>query len=130
MVDQITYWYRPNPANAGSDGGTTGNNPLQGQPVLAPGLVSQDKVFLTVFVAEASDVTVQIGNSLPTTLHAATVGINHFSVPFQGQTGLVHFTIMRDGQTVVQCTGPEITSQCKDGLVNWNAVVGSSENSS
>ncbi|KAL9112318.1 MAG: hypothetical protein Q9227_003436 [Pyrenula ochraceoflavens] len=124
--DTITYWYRKNPANSGSSDGTTGNNPQQGQQVLPPGEVSQDKVFLTVLVSAPSQVSVQIGSNQATTLNAQTVGINHFSVPFNGQTGAVSLGIQRGGQTVAEATGPEITTDCLDGNVNWNAVVGSS----
>lgn len=127
--DTITYWYRPNPTTSGSDGGTTGNNPQQGQQAVNPALLSLDKVFLTVLVSEPSTITVQIGDALPTYLCAVTAGINHFSVPFLGQTGPVEFAIVRDGQTVVSATGPEITDQCENGLINWNAVVGSSDTS-
>lgn len=124
--DKITYWYRPNPANAGSSDGTTGNNPSY-QEALSPALVSQDKVFLTVLVSEPSTITVQIGDAEQTVLRAVTAGINHFSVPFNGETGPVHFAIVRDGQPVVMTTGPAITDQCGDGAVNWNAIVGSSD---
>jgi len=125
--DKITYWYRVNPSTAGSTGGTTGNNPAMGQPVLNPGLVSQDKVFLTVLVQEPSDITVQIGDAKPTKLRAKTAGINHFSVPFNGQTGPVTLAIIRNGRKIVTATGPEITEQCVDGEINWNPYVGSSD---
>lgn len=82
-----------------------------------------------MLVSEPSTITVQIGDALPTYLRAVTAGINHFSVPFLGQTGPVEFAIVRDGQTVVSATGPEITDQCENGLINWNAVVGSSDTS-
>lgn len=124
--DIITYWYRPNPSSAGSAGGTTGNNPAMGQPIVAPGQVSQDKVFVTVLVQEPSQVTVTIGNAT-TTLDANHAGINHFSVPFDGRTGPVELAIVRSGQTVVSTMGPAITTECTDGLVNWNAIVGSTK---
>lgn len=124
--DIITYWYRRNPSNSGSSGGTTGNNPSLGQPVLNPGIVSQDKVFLTILVMEPSSLDVKIGAFPPTTLRALTAGISHFSVPFNGQTGPVKMTISRSGQEIVSTTGPDITDQCVNGEVNWNAFVGSS----
>lgn len=97
-----------------------------GQKELNPGQVSQDRVFVTVLVTAPSSVHVQIGGHAPTVLRACTAGINHFSVPFNGQTGPVKMTIMRDGHEIVGTTGPAITDQCVDGKVNWNAVVGSS----
>jgi Glycosyl hydrolase family 71 len=124
--EAITYWYKVNPGRSGSTGGTTGNNPGQGQPAMAPQLVSQDKVFLSVLVAEPSDVTVSIGGGYRTLLRAMSSGINHFSVPLQGQTGAVDIRVMREGEEIVSTTGPEITDSCRDGLVNWNAYVGSS----
>jgi hypothetical protein len=124
--DTITYWYRLNPSDAGNPGGTTGNNPAMGQPAVAPAQVSQDKVFITVLVQAPSQVTVQIGGAEVTTLDANHAGINHFSVPFNGQTGEASFAIVRNGQQVANATGPAITSECADGLINWNAYVGSS----
>lgn len=129
-VDALTYWYRLNPSDAGSSGGTTGNNPAMGQPVLNPGAVSQDKVFVTAVVTAPSEVTIQIGTNAATTFHANHIGINHFSVPFNGHTGPVHFAIVRKGHTVASATGPAITNDCQDGRVNWNAYVGSSNTTS
>jgi len=97
-----------------------------GQKELNPGQVSQDRVFVTVLVTAPSGVQVQIGDHVPTVLRACAAGINHFSVPFNGQTGPVKMAIMRDGHEIVTTTGPAITDQCVDGKVNWNAVVGSS----
>lgn len=127
LEDKITYWYRVNPSTAGNAGGTTGDNPAMGQPVLDPGLVSQDKVFVTVLVREPSDVAVQIGEAEPAFLRATTTGINHFSVPFGNQTGPVTISIFRDCEEIVTSTGPEITDKCVDGEINWNAFVGSSD---
>jgi Glycosyl hydrolase family 71 len=124
--EAITYWYKVNPGWSGSTGGTTGNNPGQGQPAVAPQFVSQDKVFVSVLVAQPSDVAVQIGGGQPTPLRAMLSGINHFSVPLNGQTGAVHVKVLRNGAEIVSATGPEITTACKDGLINWNAYVGSS----
>ena len=125
----ISYWYRKNPSNSGSTDGTTGNNPSQGQPSLSPSQVSQDKVFVTVLVNQPSQVNVQIGSNQPTQLNAPSAGVNHFSVPFNGQEGPVSFSIERNGQTVVSATGPAIANP-SDGVVNWNAVVGSSDQGS
>jgi hypothetical protein len=127
QAETITYWYRRNPSNSGSTDGTTGNNPQLGQPALPPAEVSQDKIFITVLVKEASEVNVQIGGGQPTTLQAENAGVSHFSVPFSGQTGKVTVAVIRGGQTVVQTEGPEITDNCDQGRVNWNAFVGESD---
>lgn len=124
--EAITYWYKLNPGLSGYNGGTTGNNPNQGQTPVAPQLVSQDKVFVSVLVAEPSDVLVSIGGGKPTPLRAMYSGINHFSVPLEGRTGDVSITVERNGHEVVSTTGQPVTTQCKNGLVNWNAFVGSS----
>lgn len=126
--EKITYWYKLNPANSGSSGGTTGNNPAQGQPALAPQQVSQDIVSLSVLVKEPSDVNVQIGSGSPTNLRAMTAGINHFRVPFNGQTGAVSINVMRSGQQIKSATGPAIAAP-SNGIVNWNAYVGSDSGS-
>ncbi|KKK18527.1 hypothetical protein AOCH_005654 [Aspergillus ochraceoroseus] len=86
-TDKIVYWYRLNPSHSGSANGTTGNNPKMGQPELKPGEVSQDRVFVSVLVTQPSDVYVQIGQATPTVLLAGEPGVNHYSVPFHGQTG-------------------------------------------
>lgn len=126
-AERINYWYRLNPSTSGSANGTTGNNPVMGQKEIEPGQVSQDRVFLSALVFEPRTVKVQIGDNTPTILSACTAGINHFSVPFNGQTGPVRMVIMQDECEIVTVTGPVITDQCTDGMVDWNAVVGSSD---
>lgn len=98
-----------------------------GQEEMEPGQVSQDRVFLSVLVTAPSTVCVQIGGHESTTLHAYMAGIHHFSVPFDGQTGPVQITLSRSQSEIVSTIGPEITDQCVDGTVNWNAIVGSSD---
>ncbi|KAL4788454.1 glycosyl hydrolase family 71-domain-containing protein [Aspergillus varians] len=114
--DKIVYWYRLNPSNSGSSGGTTGNNPNAGQPELKPGEVMQDRVFVSVLVTEPSQVYVQIGHAAPTVIPADVRGLSHFSVPFNGQTGPVKFAIVRHGREMAVTWGPAITGNCTDGL--------------
>ena len=127
VADKIVYWYRVNPSHAGSANGTTGNNPAMGQEEMMPGQVAQDRVFVSATVEDASEILVQIGYSPPTVLQASGPGINHFSVPFNGQTGPVRIVMMRNHREVAAAVGPAITDECKDGNVNWNAYVGSSD---
>ena len=122
---KIAYSHRPNPSNAGSADGTTGNDPSGGQVGYDPSMVSQDQISLDVLVKAAADVTVQIGDNPVNVLRATHAGVNHFSIPFQGQTGNVTYTVSRYGMTILQHTGAEISSDCDGGLVNWNAIVGS-----
>lgn len=79
-----------------------------------------------MLVSAPSEVSVQIGSSSAKKLSAKNAGINHFSVPFDGQLGKVNIVVSRDGKEVAKATGPEITDECKDGKVNWNAITGSS----
>ncbi|PYI12183.1 glycoside hydrolase [Aspergillus sclerotiicarbonarius CBS 121057] len=127
VADKIVYWYRLNPSHAGSANGTTGNNPAMGQEEMMPGQVAQDRIFVSAAVEDASEIFVQIGYSPPTVLQASGPGINHFSVPFNGQTGPVRIVMMRNYREVAAAVGPAITDECKDGNVNWNAYVGSSD---
>lgn len=124
--DVITFWYRRTPSYAGHTGGTTGNNPAQGQRELPPGEVSEDKIFLSVLVAAPSEIRIAIGEAEPTTRYANTPGVNHFSVPFDNRYGPVKITVLRDGSEVVSTDGPAITEETTNGKVNWNAFVGSS----
>ena len=97
-----------------------------GQKTLPPGEVSQDRVFVTAFVLEPSDVRVQIGDVIPTVMRARVPGLNHFSVPFKGRTGRVKLAIERGHRQIATAVGPAITDQCEQGNVDWNAFVGSS----
>lgn len=94
---------------------------------MPPGEVAQDRVFVSAFVPEPSDLYVQIGENPPTVLSAQAAVINHFSVPFNGQTGCVRFTIVRDKEEMASAVGPAITTQCRHNKVDWNAYVGSSD---
>ncbi|EEH09577.1 glycosyl hydrolase [Histoplasma capsulatum G186AR] len=124
LSDTFSYWYRRNPGKSGSADGTTGNNPAFGQQPLDPAVVSEDKVFITAFVSAPSEIAVKIGQSRTTSLQASFAGINHMNVPFGGNTGPVNIKIMRDGVQIADTTGPEITNDCFEGKVMWNAFVG------
>ena len=123
--EKIIYAHKPNPSAAGSTDGTMGNPSFQ-SPQYPPSQVSLDAISLDVIVAEPSDVSVQIGDNPPTLLQATTAGPNHFLVYFNGQTGNVTYTVSRNGQVVTSTTGAAITEDCVNGMVNWNAVVGTS----
>jgi hypothetical protein len=122
--ESIVYSHKLNPADSGSADGTIGNAPYQ--QTYSPGTVSLDAIGVDAIVAEPSTVTVQIGDNPPTTLQATTAGVNHFLVYMNGQTGPVTYSIVRDGVAIVSVTGATITTDCTDGIVNWNAYVGTS----
>ncbi|GMG54326.1 unnamed protein product [Aspergillus oryzae var. brunneus] len=117
---------QPPLVQSGSADGTTGNNPGIGQPEMKPHELSQDKVFVSAFVTEPSEVHVQIGPGPHSVLDAAAPGLNHGSFSFKGQTGPVRISIVRGNREIVATTGPAITEQCAGGVVDWNAYVGSS----
>ncbi|KAI9831143.1 MAG: hypothetical protein M1819_005231 [Sarea resinae] len=123
--DTMSYWYRLTPVEACSDSqGTTGGDTAY-EASVNPDNVVQDKIFLDALVTAAADVSVQVGSNSPTSLRALHAGVNHFSVPFNGQTGNVTFTISRNGATVVSGTGPAISTDCpQGGKTNFNAYVG------
>lgn len=123
-TDQLVWTHRPNPAASGSDGGTTGNNPAY-QTTYPPGDISQDVIQVDAILTGPATVTVQIGSNSATTLSALNAGVNHFSVPFNGQTGSVTYTVSRDNVNVLSVTGIDIAAPAS-GNVNWNAVVGTS----
>ncbi|MCJ1398832.1 hypothetical protein MMC11_002033 [Xylographa trunciseda] len=125
--EKIIWAHKINPANSGSASGTVGNNANDNdQTIYPPGQLNLDAINLDVIVQEPSQVTVQIGNNPPSVLQANVAGPNHFLVYWNGQTGTVTYTVSRNGQTVLSTTGATITSDCVNGIVNWNAVVGSS----
>ncbi|RAL62377.1 hypothetical protein DID88_004943 [Monilinia fructigena] len=124
-TDSMQYWYRTSPSISGTFGGVLGNNPTQGQAEYSPSLLAQDKIFFTALLQSAADVQVQIGNS-PARNYNGTAGLNHWSQPFNGQTGNVTFSIVRNGETVKSESGTEITgvSSVLGGLTNFNCWVG------
>ena len=124
--EQISYWYKLAPSTSGTVDGTTGNDPAEGQTEVSPLAVSQDMIFATIYVSQASDFSIQVGDNTATSLTASTAGLNHFSVDMNGQTGNITFTISRNGQTIVTTTGPELVASPANGIVNFNAYVGSS----
>lgn len=122
--EKVVYYHKPNPSASCSDGGTAGNQ--RDDTPYSIKDVSLDQVSVDVLISEPAEVSVQIGDSDPTIEKAKNAGANHFAVPFNGRTGKVTVTIVRGGHSVVSATGTEISNDCKDGLINWNAVVAGS----
>ncbi|RKU46597.1 hypothetical protein DL546_006064 [Coniochaeta pulveracea] len=108
----VTFWYRPNPAAACSDGHTKANTASKLQLEFPAGQAAGDAVFYTAQLASLfATVTVSIGG-------VSTAG-TWSDVP----DGPVQVTLSRGGKTLATATGKSITSSCS--LVNWNAWVGS-----
>jgi glucan endo-1,3-alpha-glucosidase len=124
--DQMQYWYRLSPASGGDACGVLGNDPDQGQTEVDPNTIAQDAVFFSALLTADATVQVQIGSGSPTQFDGVK-GINHFSQAFNGQTGAVAFSIIRDGATVGNGTGAAITSSTSlsNGCTNYNAWAGS-----
>ena len=122
--EKVVYYHKPNPSESCSDGGTVGNQP--GDTPYSIKEVSLDQVSVDVLISQPAEVSVLIGDHDPTIEQAGNAGLNHFAVPFNGRTGKVTITVSRDGRSVVSATGTEISIDCQNGLVNWNAVVAGS----
>ncbi|KAF1949169.1 glycoside hydrolase [Byssothecium circinans] len=123
-TEKISYWYRLYPAAAGSANGVVCNAPWQQN--YAPSECLQDKVFFTALIRSLpATVTVQIGTNAATSFTATKTGLNHFSQPFNGQTGAVSVKIVRNGAVVVQGSSRQISSGPSNGIQNFNAWVDS-----
>lgn len=125
--DQVQYWYRPSPAAAESTCGVVGNNDQQGQQEYSPSEVLEDGVFFSALLQSDAEVVVSIG-STGESIFQGKAGINHWSLPFGGNTGAPSFKVVRDGVTVAHGTGAkDITaaSTLSNGCANYNAFVGS-----
>ncbi|RDW82909.1 hypothetical protein BP5796_04400 [Coleophoma crateriformis] len=123
--DLMQYWYRTAPTTGGSAGTVTGNIASQGQEVVSPDAVMQDKVFFSALLKDSATVQVQIGTNAAVS-YRGTKGVNHWSQPFNGQTGNVTFSVVRKGAVVKQGKGAKITAttQLASGLTNFNTWVG------
>ena len=122
----MQYWYRLAPAAGGSECGVQGNNYQQGQTEVDPNTIVEDGVFFSALLMSDAQVTVQIGSNTPVTYNGVA-GINHWSQPFNGQTGVPTFAVVRNNVVVKSNTGAEIsaTTDLSNGCTNYNAWVGS-----
>ncbi|CAK1363204.1 Mutanase [Cercospora beticola] len=127
--ETLEYWYRLSPKNACGDGGTSGNTASHGQQQYRAAEVVQDNVFFTALLDSPADAIVTIGgvNTTATWRNKPSGGrgLYHGSVPFNGRTGQVSISVVRNGNTVIQQTGKPISTSCQNGVTNWNAWVGS-----
>lgn len=122
----MQYWYRTAPVAAGNTCGVVGNSAGNGQSTTTPAQVLEDGVFFSALLTSAAQVQVQIGSGQAVTFQGSA-GINHWSVPFKGQTGEPKFSVLKGGSVVKSGTGAAITTgtSLADGCANYNAWVGS-----
>lgn len=121
--DKVVFYHKPNPSTSCSDGGTLGYQPGSGDAPSTIEQVSLDNISVIVLSTDAADVSVQVGSNAPTSLRADSAGAHHFAVDFTGQTGSVTVTVTRNGRAVATATDPGISTDCPDGLTNFNAIV-------
>lgn len=119
----MTFWYRDSPASSGDSDWVVANNKNHEQTELKSRDVVQDKIFISALLKAPSDIYVQIGSSPKGLPFRGQKGFNHWSKPFNGQTGETTFTIERDGKTVSREKGRPIKN--RGGRTNFNAWVGS-----
>ena len=127
LRDQMQYWYHTAPVAGGSECGVIGNNPGNGQTQVDPNTIVEDGVFFSALLMSDATVTVQIGSN-PAVSYSGSQGINHWSQPFNGQTGVPVFSVVRNGATVGSSSNAApITSSTilSNGCTNYNAWVGS-----
>lgn len=128
--ESLIAWHRLQPAQACSDGNTTGNTAGYFQHEFVPHSIAQDKIFFSALLASRVNVSVQIGDAVLTPewkyVPEGEVGLHHGSVSFSGHTGTTIVNIWRDGKIIAAAYGNTITNDCsKTGnRENWNAWVG------
>lgn len=126
IFDKMTFWYRDAPASGGDCSYVSGNNGNQGQREYDPKTVVQDKIFFSALLKAPAEIQVQIGSS-PATTYKGKKGFNHWSQPFDGQTGETTFSVVRRGELVYSEKGRPIAAATtlSSGKTNFNAWVGS-----
>jgi len=89
--------------------------------------------FFTALLDSTATFSVTIGSTVQTGSWSSTPsggsGLYHGKVAFSGNVGPVTVTINRNGGSVVSVTGSSITTDCTDGVENWNAAVFTSDSS-
>lgn len=129
----LTVWHRPQPAAAVSSDGTTGNTASQHRIEFSLTKMVQDHIFFSALLGSPAKVTVTVGGvALPASWARqpeGDVGIYHGSVLFESHREEVAVTLHRNSRKVAQAQGSSISTDCTQGLRNWNAWVGSSGDS-
>lgn len=124
----LTVWHRPQPASACGTGRTSGNTASQLQIEFPPAEMVEDRIFYSALLGSPASVTVSIGVSQQGNWEwkpDGGVGIYHGSVPFGSSLGEVVVTLSRSGTQISEVSGSTISTDCVNGLENWNAWMGS-----
>lgn len=126
----IVAWWRPNPNNVCSDGGTSANTASQLQLEFQPNNILEDAVFFSALLQGREDkVDVYVGDEpSPAGFFMSPeggAGLFHGSVALNGRRGPVRIDIWRGGKVVANLVGKmDITDKCSaGGLANYNAYV-------
>ncbi|KAM5358880.1 hypothetical protein ACJZ2D_014902 [Fusarium nematophilum] len=125
----LVAWYRLTPASACSTGGTTGNTAAQLQPEMAPGELSQDKIFFSAVLTSLLTPRVTIDGQVRIAdwddVPYGVVGMYHGSYAYNGRVGKVLIELV-DSNGAVHATlyGAELTKICEKGITNWNPWAG------
>jgi glucan endo-1,3-alpha-glucosidase len=124
--DQMQYWYRLSPLAGGSECSVVGNDPDDGQTEYDANEMFEDRVYFSALLMSAATVEVAIGDNAAVS-YDGVAGFNHWDQEFNGQTGAVTFSVIRDGVTVNSGTGASITTDTalSNGCTNYNAWAGS-----
>lgn len=127
--ESIIAWYRLAPAAACGSGGTSGNTASQLQIEFPPAEIAQDRIFFSAVLGSFSGAVVSIGGDAHTvgwsSVPGDDVGVYYGSVAFDGRTGPVTVSLMRDNVIIATIEGKAISESCTNGIQNWNAWVGS-----
>ncbi|KAH7320769.1 glycosyl hydrolase family 71-domain-containing protein [Stachybotrys elegans] len=122
-------WYRLTPASACGTGGTTGNTAAQLQPEMAPGELSQDKIFFSAVLTGILLPRITINGRTEVLkwddVPYGLVGMYHGSYAYNGRTGKVLLELIdTDGRVFATLPGLDLRNSCSKGITNWNPWVG------
>ncbi|KAL4911468.1 hypothetical protein BDW74DRAFT_164932 [Aspergillus multicolor] len=127
--EKLVAWYRLTSGTACDSGGSSGNTASQLQIEFPPAEMAQDRIFFSALLGSFSGVTVSIGGSAETVgwsyVPDDNVGVYHGSVAFDGRTGPVTVSLLRDNKVSATIEGKDISGSCSHEIQNWNAWVGS-----
>lgn len=123
---KIVYWYRTSPASAGTTD-CTGNcakssiNTGGYQMAYPITQILEDGIFaIALLGTKGQSVSITVGSNTPQVFKNLNAGLNYFSRPFNGQTGVVSVK----SSSGIHGSGVAITSQPASGQANFNAWVG------